>query len=240
MPTFANQSDYALRCEWGQQGLRAIGPGADLIIIVDVLSYSTTVDVAVSRGALIYPHPWKDATAEARARELDAALSRGRGSGGYSLSPASMQQARAGQKIVLPSPNGAAVSLEAATICPNVVCACYRNAAAVAEYAGQFRTVAVIAAGERWPDGSLRPAIEDIAGAGAVLAHLAGRDSPESSAAIALYQQFSRDLLATLQQCASGRQLIEMGYPQDVQLAAEINVSTCVPILREGCYTRSE
>lgn len=34
------------------------------------------------------------------------------------------------------------------------------------------RTVAVIPAGERWADGSLRPAIEDLLGAGAFIREL--------------------------------------------------------------------
>ena len=38
--------------------------------------------------------------------------------------------------------------------------------------------VAVIACGERWPDGGLRPSLEDRIGAGAVLACLDGAPSP--------------------------------------------------------------
>jgi len=39
-----------------------------------------------------------------------------------------------------------------------------------------------------------------------------------------------------LLQCGSGKELIERGYKQDVLLAAELNVSTCAPILKDGAY----
>jgi len=34
----------------------------------------------------------------------------------------------------------------------------------------------------------------------------------------------------------SGQELIERGFPQDVEVAGEVNVSSCVPVLREGDY----
>jgi hypothetical protein len=93
-----------------------------------------------------------------------------------------------GTRLVLPSPNGAALSLLAGTIAAPagaaVVAACLRNARAVAAFACHGGgSVAVIACGERWPDRSLRPAWEDLVGAGAVMADLPGRRSPETQAA---------------------------------------------------------
>jgi 2-phosphosulfolactate phosphatase len=236
MPGFHSQDAFDVRCEWGGHGLSGIAPGCQLAIIIDVLSFSTAVDVAVSRSAEVYPHPSKDASAEARARDLGATLALGRGKGDFSLSPASMLHARPGQKIVLPSPNGAALSVHASTLAPHIVCACFRNLSAVARYAARFSPVAIIPAGERWPDDSLRPAIEDIACAGALVEQLPGSRSPEAIAALGIWQQMRANLLQNLLACASGRQLLEMGHRVDVEMAAQLDVSAGIPILRDGRY----
>lgn len=155
------------------QGVRSLAPHSDAAVIVDVLSFSTAVDVAVARGASILPYPWKDTSAEAYARSKGALLARARGaSGGYSLSPASLEAIQPGETLVLPSPNGSTLSLAAAALAPTY-CACLRNARAVAAHLNLVaERIAIIAAGEQWDDGSLRPCIEDLMGAGAVIAGL--------------------------------------------------------------------
>ena len=77
------------------------------------------------------------------------------------------------ERLVLPSPNGSSISFgpRRRRRCRSSG-ACLRNRAAVARSRGSRGTVAVVAAGERWPDGSLRPCAEDLWGAGAVLAAL--------------------------------------------------------------------
>jgi 2-phosphosulfolactate phosphatase len=46
---------------------------------------------------------------------------------------------------------------------------------AIAKYTRQLGgSVAVIPAGERWEDGSLRPCFEDLIGAGAIISYLTG------------------------------------------------------------------
>ncbi len=236
MADFRDQTAFDVRCEWGPHGVAALAPSSELVIIIDVLSFSTAVDVAVARGAEIYPHPSKGPSAEARARELGATLATGRGQGEFSLSPASMLRAQPGQKIVLPSPNGSALSVKARAFCPNVLCACFRNVSAAASYASQFSPIAIIPAGERWPDDTLRPAVEDIACAGALIEQLPGRRSPEALAALGIWQNLRQNVLEHLLACSSGRQLIEMGYRADVEMAAQLDVSTATPILRDGCY----
>ncbi len=141
-----------------------------------------------------------------------------------------------GEKIVLPSPNGGALALAAAATGKPVIAASFRNISVVTAYAASFATVAVLPAGERWPDRSLRPCVEDVACAGAVIEGLTGSLSPEAAIAAGAWESVRHHLHDVLLQCSSGRQLVESGYAQDVQLAAELDVSPTVPALRDGRF----
>jgi 2-phosphosulfolactate phosphatase len=97
--------------------------------------------------------------------------------------------------------------------------------------------VAVIPAGERWPDGSLRPAIEDLIGAGAIIEELGFPCSPEAEIAKQAFRNARPATADLLRGCTSGRELIDRGYPQDVETAIELNVSTTAPLLVDRAYT---
>ena len=96
--------------------------------------------------------------------------------------------------------------------------------------------IAVILAGERWPDSSLRPSFEDLIGAGAIIYYLDGNSSPEAHAARSAFLAAEENLENMLLECSSGKELIERGYKEDVLLAAKLNVSACVPSLQDGAY----
>ena len=190
--------DVMVLTEWGSGGVKALRDQAAVLVIVDVLSFSTAVDVAVSNGAVVYPFPYGDEdAAQAAAERVGAVLAKPRRSSGgqFSLSPQSLMAVPAGTRIMLPSPNGARLSLACGD--RPVLTGCLRNAAAVARTARQIANggpVGVVPAGERWPDGSLRPAIEDLLGAGAIIHHLALTCSPEAEVALNAFRGARMDV----------------------------------------------
>ncbi|MGH3165592.1 MAG: 2-phosphosulfolactate phosphatase [Trebonia sp.] len=244
MPAWAGQEGYDVRFQWGPAAAPALAGG--ICVVVDVLRFTTAVEAAAARGVTVYPYRGRDATAAAFADRVGAALAGHRDPAGPSLSPLSMAALVPGTSLVLPSPNGSTCAILASEAGARVVAGCLRNAAAVGAWAGSAGSsgsagsgggpVTVIACGEKWPDGSLRPSLEDLLGAGAILAHVAGRPSPEARAAIAAFRDAEHDLPDVLRQCASGRELSEKGRDADIGYAAQLNVSTAVPVLESGAF----
>jgi 2-phosphosulfolactate phosphatase len=230
-----DQDAYALRCEWGAAGINALAPCVDVLVLVDVLSFSTCVDIAVARGARVYPYPWKGTSAAAFARSVDAILAGPRSRDHVSLSPVSLQGLTAGARVVLPSPNGATLSRLTGRV-PTLT-GCLRNAIAVARAAQSFGgRIGLVPAGEQWPDGSLRPSLEDWLGAGAILAQLTGSISPEADTARDAFLRHSASIGDVIAASASGRELSEQGWTEDVALASQFAVSSSAPVLIGDAY----
>lgn len=224
------QRTHRVRLKWGLRGVELLSADCAVVVVVDVLSFCTSVDIAVGRGASVLPQ---------RAHDLDGARARGavpaghRHGSGPSLRPSSLVGLAAGARIALPSPNGA--TLCAAVRGPELFAGCLRNASAVAAAVREpGGPIGLVPAGERWRDGTMRVAVEDAIGAGAIAAALDDR-SPEADAAadlfVAAHHRGLRDVLGRL---ASGRDLIADGFGVDVDLAAELDVSTAVPRMRDG------
>lgn len=240
---------YAYRLAWGHDGLVALAPQCDVIVIVDVLRFSSAVSAAIEAGARVDPFPWGDVRAGEHAERVGASLAGRRVAGRPSLSPTDMLQATAGERIVLPSPNGAALAVEAAErSVPFVLAGCFRNASASARRAAMLAhggTIGVVAAGERWhrPDGPLRPAVEDLLGAGAVLHALdpAGsiappRCDPEARAARAAFLDARPHLVEVLAATDSGSELIAHGNADDVRTSAELDATSIAAQMIDGSF----
>lgn len=228
-----------VHCEWGLSGVEVLRDHVAVMVIVDVLSFSTAVDVAVHRHARIHPFPYGDEDAcRAEAERLGVRLAASRKAGGQlSLSPASLMKLNPGERLLLPSPNGSRLSLACGRA--TVLAGCLRNAKALAAKAlalADGAKIAVIPAGERWPDGSLRPAIEDLLGAGAIIAALGLTGDPEAEVARDAFFSAEPHLAQTLRGCRSGQELIGREHAMDVEIALDLNVSHCAPMLMNGAY----
>lgn len=219
MPQPFAQSSYQVRFDWGMAGLARLEP-ADVVVVVDVLRFSSTVVDAVVSGR---PVSLADAVGWSR--------------------------------------NGAAV-VSAAASSGAVLIGALRNAAAVArtvleiQNRRQARTsIAVIAAGELTDAGELRFAVEDLLGAGVIIAALsdlgADHTSPEAAAACESARGLRRALRHLLTASASGRELadgvastakIEAAglVPTSAAAAAEIDAVDVVPVLSDGTLVRFE
>ncbi|WP_139488007.1 2-phosphosulfolactate phosphatase [Brevibacillus dissolubilis] len=240
-----DQSPYACRVEWGQHGAREAADRGDITIIVDVLSFSSTVVTAVSLGAVIlpYPPPLNEQT-QAYADQMGAELLFGRAEaarlGRPSLSPVSFGAEQAGKKLVLCSLNGAACTWIAQKV-PALLIGSLLNASAVATVANRLQqetgaTITVVPCGEKWDaprdgENGLRPALEDYLGAGAILSKLDGSKSPEALVCIGAFQQAQANIAELLWECGSGRELREKGFGDDVRHIARLDVYETVPRL---------
>lgn len=246
-----NQTPYEIRAEWGPRGAREAARRGDVVVLVDVLSFSTAVTAAVEHGATIAPFPWGRAdAAAAEAERIGAKLRTDRSPARRALSPLSFSAADRGGLYLLTSPNGATCSRIAADA-PVVFAGCLRNATAVARAAEEASrrhaaAITVIPCGEIWPDAiddaispqRIRPCVEDALGAGAVAAACMGTRSPEAQLLVDAFEAARPTLGQTMLDCASGRELIARGYQDDVAFAAQVDAVETVPELRDGRYAK--
>ncbi len=230
--------------EWGPIGAELAAARGDIVVVVDVLSFSTALAVAVARDitCLVYSSAEIERTGgpDAAGTALRARpLSKNRRvpPGQLSLSPASLLAAEPGQRVLFTSLNGAEVTAAAAAA-PALLVGSLRNAGATAAVAAQLLAdgvadrVTVIACGERWSsvDGAaegLRPAIEDWLGAGLVCARMAQASHTLSAEAAAAAAGWTGP--EALAACISARELLAAGFEADLTLALDVDVSDIVP-----------
>lgn len=246
---YFTQSSFRVRLEWGRRGARVAAARGDILVVVDVLSFSTAVATAIDRGALVRPCADQE-EADSVAVEIggEAAVHRLRAQreGGYSLSPLSFLHAGAGARVTLASPNGATCSRHAAVV-PHLFAGALVNATAVGAavdrlLAARERNATVVACGERWQthseDGELRFAIEDYLGAGAIIAAIGAEKSPEARLAEMAFRGARESIAEIIRDSGSGVELRAKGYGGDVDHAAKLDRYATVPKMREGMFEK--
>lgn len=244
-----DQSPYQCRVEWGLRGAREAAERGDITIIVDVLSFSSTVVTAVHYGAAIYPHP-KNEHAQDYAEKVQAKLILGRAEaaeiGFPTLSPVSFGDKHKGQKFVICSLNGALCTWVASHV-PALYMGCLLNASAVADAANQMQSesganITVIPCGEQWNDvqtgeNRLRPAIEDYLGAGAILDQLKGSKSPEAEVCVNAFQNSKHQIERLIWNSGSGKELRQRGFENDVIHCSRLNVYSAASKLLDNHFS---
>ena len=219
MPAPFDQSRYQVRLDWGLDALARLAP-ADVVVVVDVLRFSSTAIDVVDRGEEMMLDDTAFAVSLNGARVAAAAA-------------AAAEPEPVGPHALEDEPAGSIVLL-----------AGLRNASAVAQAIadeqsrrGRRTSVAVIPAGELGHGGApLRFAVEDLLGAGAVIDALATRgidhSSPEAATAGEAFRGLRGAVRHLLTASGSGQELIENDLRPDVVRAAEVDASDAVPVVR--------
>jgi 2-phosphosulfolactate phosphatase len=121
--TVEDQPGFDPRLAWASEGGTLLARACPVVVVVDILRFTTTVEVAVTNGARVIPRPLPGSGSPAGPGAEAAALPDlgGRtdpgaapGPGWRSLSPVSMAAVPAGTRVELASPNEATVSLAVA------------------------------------------------------------------------------------------------------------------------------
>ena len=226
MPSPFDQSFYQIRCEWGADGLaRLAGAAPDIVVVVDVLRFSTTVTDAVGRGESVTLDEAAHAVSINGAAVAAAASD---------LRPAPLvllgclRNASAVARAVLAEQERRGARTSVAVIA-----------------AGELPSTGSgsrdsSASGDGSARGGPRFAVEDLLGAGAIIDALAelGLDhsSPEAATACEAFRGLRRATRHLLAASGSGRELLDRDARAEVLNAAEVDASDAVPILRGGIF----
>ncbi|MBF9336743.1 phosphosulfolactate phosphohydrolase [Microbacterium lacticum] len=210
-----DQSLYQVRLEWGDDGLARLAT-SDVVVVVDVLRFSSTVTTRVAAGGAV---------------PLDAAAH------AVSLNGTAISRAAA---ALDPAPIVLLGCLRNASAVAEAIADEQRRRGArtsIALIAGGELVPADAGAAART---ARRFAVEDLLGAGAIVDALGVRGidhtSPEAAAAGEAFRGLRAATRHLLAASGSGQELAERGAHDEVRAAAELDASTAVPVLREGVF----
>lgn len=204
-----DQRRYQIRHDWGVEGLRRLAP-SDVVVVVDVLRFSTTVTDAVSRGDTVA----LDAAADAVSIN-GAAVARIAAESGAVVLLGCLRNARIVAGAVLDMQRRREERTTIAVI-------------AAGELAG------------RAPGAPLRFAVEDQLGAGAIVDALGAlgidHTSPDAAAACESFRGLRGATRHLLTASGSGQELLARDARDEVVNAAAVDAASRVPVLRDGIF----
>jgi len=203
------QHRYQVRHDWGTEGLQRLAP-ADVVVVVDVLRFSTTVTDAVARGETV------PLDASAHAVSINgAAVAEAASESGAVVLLGCLRNAAAVARAVLAVQHARAVRTSISVI-------------AAGELAG------------RDAGAPLRFAVEDQLGAGAVVDALGAlgidHTSPEAAAACESFRGLRAAVRHLLTASGSGQELLDREARDEVLNAAAVDAASVVPVLRDGVF----
>jgi 2-phosphosulfolactate phosphatase len=211
------------------------------VVVIDTLRATTTIAQAVAQGAAVEPVP---SIAEAKRRRTKGVLIAGERGGkklaGFDLgnSPVDISKATLGKRLVLTTTNGTgavARSRQAKSIWAGALV----NAGAIARALRGEASIVLLCAGR-----TTGLALEDLIGAGAIIAALPAGSFEESALsdgariALELFRRERDTLHAFIASCESGRNLVKMGSADDVVFCAQLDTIDVAPRLVRGRFVR--
>ena len=208
MSTPYDQSRYQLRFDWGQDGLARLAP-ADVVIVVDVLRFSSTVTDRVGAGETV---PHDDAL---RATSVNGA-------------PLADAAAATGAVVMLGGFRNAAAVADA--VLAEQQRRGTRTSVAIVAAGEQADAAAPLrfAVEDQLGAGAVLGALEALG---------IDHTSPEAAAASESFRGLRLAVRHLLTASGSGQELIERGLRDEALRAAQLDAESAVPVLRDGAWT---
>jgi 2-phosphosulfolactate phosphatase len=226
-----SQSPYVCRVEWGLRGAREAAERGDITVIVDVLSFSSTVVTAFHFAPWIFLHRRPGTTSGTVCEKTKSRPRRGPKRG-----------RRTGRPLLIPRFPERSGVFRGRRKGVRPVGRSLLNVSAVDDAAERIHArtgadITVVPCGEQWADARegenrLRPGIEDDLGAGAILSRLRRSLSPEARVFMGAFRSVRNSLAELIWDCAGGRELRLRGFAEDVRFCARMDAFGEVPLLQ--------
>ncbi len=203
-----DQRRYQVRFEWGAAGLARLAL-ADVVVVVDVLRFSTTVTDAVARGETV------PLNAAHRVSLNGAAVAAAAAASGAVVMLGCLRNAGAVAEAALAEQQRRGDRTSIAVIAAGELTG--REAGAPLRFAVEDQLGA----------GAVVAALGDLG---------IDHTSPEAAAACEAFRGLRGALRHLLTACGSGQELLDLGRRDEVLAAAALDAASVAPVLRDGTF----